>query len=104
MTRDVHESGNRLQRGEHRDPERAETFRAALQALSAQDPRELGGERREHRVPIGQCRLSGTDGELEIVLASADAAQLTQLQDVVARHLVRFAFREELAITWSRKP
>ena len=53
---------------------------------------------------FGQCRLSGTDGELEIVLASADAAQLTQLQDVVARHLVRFAFREELAITWSRKP
>jgi uncharacterized protein len=53
--------------------------------------------------PFGQCRLSARDGELEIVLASADATQLTQLQGVVARHLVRFAFREELAIGWSRK-
>jgi uncharacterized protein len=52
---------------------------------------------------IGQCRLSAGDGELEIVLASSDATQLTQLQDVVARHLLRFAFREQLVIEWSRK-
>ena len=53
--------------------------------------------------PTGQCRLSEADGELEISLASPDESQLTQLQDVVARHLVRFAFREKLAIAWSRR-
>jgi uncharacterized protein len=51
--------------------------------------------------PIGRCGLRAKDGELKILLASPDAIQLTQLQDVVARHLVRFAFREELAIAWS---
>jgi hypothetical protein len=30
----------------------------------------------------------------------ATQEQLANLQDVVARHLVRFAFREELPITW----
>ena len=52
---------------------------------------------------IGQCRLSARESELEIVLASADAAQLAQLQDVVARHLLRFGFREELVVEWRRK-
>ncbi len=51
--------------------------------------------------PTGRCDLHAKDGELEISLASPGASQLTQLQDVVARHLVRFAFREELAIAWS---
>ena len=50
----------------------------------------------------GRCRLSAADGELVISLASPDEALLRQLEDVVARHLVRFAFREELAIAWSR--
>jgi uncharacterized protein len=52
--------------------------------------------------PAGRCELRAKDGELEISLASPDTSRLTQLQDVVARHLIRFAFREELAIAWSR--
>ena len=52
--------------------------------------------------PTGRCDLRAEAGELGISLVSPDATQLTQLQDVVARHLVRFAFREELAIDWSR--
>lgn len=52
--------------------------------------------------PIGRCGLRAKSGELEIFLASPDASQLTQLEDVVGRHLVRFAFREKLAIAWSR--
>ncbi|MBU8539318.1 DUF2218 domain-containing protein [Falsiroseomonas tokyonensis] len=31
---------------------------------------------------------------------AADAAKLAQLQDVVARHLLRFAFREEMQVAW----
>ncbi len=33
-------------------------------------------------------------------ITAPDAAHLAQLQDVVARHLLRFAFREEMKIDW----
>jgi uncharacterized protein len=49
---------------------------------------------------IGVCRLSADEGVLTLTLQAADAAQMTQLQDVVARHLLRFAFREDLQIDW----
>lgn len=48
----------------------------------------------------GICRLGADDNTLKLALSSADDAQMAQLQDVVARHLVRFAFREELKIDW----
>jgi hypothetical protein len=35
-----------------------------------------------------------------VSLESPDDAQLVQLQDVVARHLLRFAFREPMQIEW----
>ncbi|NSZ60032.1 DUF2218 domain-containing protein (plasmid) [Agrobacterium tumefaciens] len=49
---------------------------------------------------IGECRLSARDGLLRLSLTAEDDEKAAQLQDIVARHLVRFAFREELAITW----
>ncbi|WP_343051871.1 DUF2218 domain-containing protein [Mycoplana rhizolycopersici] len=49
---------------------------------------------------VGDCRLSADDTVLRISLASPDQEQMAQLQDVVVRHLVRFAFREELGVTW----
>ena len=48
----------------------------------------------------GVCRLSAEGETLTLVLEAGDAAQMATLQDVVARHLVRFAFREELKIDW----
>ncbi len=50
--------------------------------------------------PLGDCRLQATAGTLHLALESADAERLAQLQDVVARHLLRFAFREEMQIDW----
>lgn len=49
---------------------------------------------------VGACTLAADEDALTLSLEAADEAQLAQLQDVVARHLVRFAFREELAIDW----
>lgn len=49
---------------------------------------------------VGVCRLSAEGEKLTLALEAADEAQMTTLQDVVARHLVRFAFREELKIDW----
>jgi uncharacterized protein len=54
----------------------------------------------EVRFSIGVCRMAADEGNLTLTLAAADAAQMEPLQDVVVRHLVRFAFREELAVSW----
>jgi len=50
--------------------------------------------------PMGECRLDASEGVLKLALAAPDDAQMAQLQDVVARHLLRFAFREEMQIDW----
>lgn len=51
--------------------------------------------------PFGETRLVADDRTLTILVDAANAADLEQLKDVVARHLARFAFREELAVNWS---
>lgn len=50
--------------------------------------------------PMGDCRLAAGEGRLELTVDAHDAVDLDRLQDVVARHLVRFAFREDLQIDW----
>lgn len=50
----------------------------------------------------GESRLFADDGTLTLTVTAPDAAGLERLQDVVARHLIRFAFREELAVEWRR--
>lgn len=52
----------------------------------------------------GACRLDASrEGVLTIALDATDDAQLAVLEDVVDRHLRRFAFKEELAISWVRE-
>ncbi|HXA21276.1 MAG TPA: DUF2218 domain-containing protein [Acetobacteraceae bacterium] len=48
----------------------------------------------------GDCRLRAEAGILTLSLQAAGDAQLAQLQDVVSRHLIRFAFREAMQIVW----
>lgn len=52
--------------------------------------------------PMGDCRMAADDERLVLTVEVPDAEQLPQLQDVVARHLVRFAFREEMAVEWGQ--
>ncbi len=50
----------------------------------------------------GRCDLS-TEGEtLVLRVTTEDPAAIDKLQDVVASHLARFAFREELKFEWQR--
>lgn len=51
--------------------------------------------------PIGECALSADAEALTITAASPGEAELEQLKDVIIRHLVRFAFREELQVDWA---
>lgn len=48
----------------------------------------------------GVCRLEAADGQLTMTVEGPDEAALAQLRDVMERHLLRFAFREDLAIVW----
>lgn len=52
----------------------------------------------------GICELDAADadGVLQMRLTADDEAGLTRLQEVVARHLVRFGFRDEIAVDWTR--
>lgn len=50
---------------------------------------------------IGICRLRASGETLTLDLVAGEAGEMPQLQDVVMRHLVRFAFSEALAIEWT---
>jgi len=50
--------------------------------------------------PAGTCTLDATETTLRLSLTTPTPDQLPALQDVVARHLIRFAFREPLELAW----
>ena len=53
--------------------------------------------------PTGACELgAATDFTLTLQVRAPDEQALGRLEDVVARHLKRFAFREEIDIQWTR--
>jgi len=67
----------------------------------------------EHKIPVtfdpnsgsitfssGVCAVAADDTTLTLSLTSANAEDMATLKDVVARHLVRFAFREDLTVAW----
>jgi hypothetical protein len=49
----------------------------------------------------GVCELSTEDGALIMRIAAEDAEGLARTEGVVARHLLRFAFRDPPAINWT---
>jgi uncharacterized protein len=51
--------------------------------------------------PTGEVKLAADAEALAISLQSPTGDDLERLKDVVARHLVRFAFREELSVAWT---
>jgi hypothetical protein len=50
--------------------------------------------------PVGECRLAAESDMLTLRLKAGSEEDMQRLKDVVARHLVRFAFREEMTIDW----
>ena len=52
---------------------------------------------------LGICRMTAHADGLDITIAAADYEDLSKLEDVVAKHLDRFAVREgELKYGWTR--
>jgi len=58
--------------------------------------------RAEIPFPTGNCVFTSKENVLTIVLAVSDEETASRLEDVVAEHLNRFAFRESLDIVWRR--
>jgi len=69
----------------------------------------------EHKLPVqldeasgriefamGVCSLATETDTLVMRVEAADDAALARMEDVVARHLLRFAFREPPQVAWVR--
>lgn len=50
----------------------------------------------------GRAELTTADGVLTISLTGPDEATAARIEEVVERHLLRFATHDELAVQWSR--
>ena len=65
-------------------------------------PARYGAGEGRIEFPSGLCRME-VQGDLLILHAeAANAESLAQLENVVARHLERFAFRDKPEIAWTR--
>jgi len=63
-------------------------------------PVTLEESRGQIAFPFGTCLLSVDDHQLILQAHAEDAENLAKTEDVVARHLLRFAFREPPLIAW----
>lgn len=52
--------------------------------------------------PDQQITMRNQSGALLVEIEAAEASDLDRTETVVANHLIRFAFREELVFTWQR--
>ncbi|WP_425407343.1 DUF2218 domain-containing protein [Hwanghaeella sp.] len=52
--------------------------------------------------PGGDCRLQADEAALTMLVSAPDNEGLENLEGVAARHLERFAFREDMQIAWQR--
>ncbi|MCB8821832.1 DUF2218 domain-containing protein [Microvirga rosea] len=60
-------------------------------------------ERADIPLPNGPCILEAGPDHLRITLSGASEEGISRMEQVVADHLLRFAFREPLEIVWTRE-
>ncbi|WP_295042337.1 DUF2218 domain-containing protein [uncultured Paracoccus sp.] len=65
-------------------------------------PAQAEGDTGSIRFDIGTAALTATQADLTCRVSGADAATVERLQDIIDRHLARFAFREDFQkMVWS---
>ena len=65
-------------------------------------PATFSGTQGRIEFPSGICELEAAGDLLVLRATAADAPSLSQVEEVVARHLERFAFRDKPGISWDR--
>lgn len=66
-------------------------------------PVEFDPEHGEIELSLGRTVMDAEAALLHIAVTAPDAASLDRLETVVADHIKRFAFREELSFDWKRE-
>ena len=64
---------------------------------------EFDARHGEIALPMGPLKMDASPSELVVELDTDDAEGLDRFEHVVAEHLSRFAFREELKFDWRRE-
>ena len=64
-------------------------------------PASFSGAQGRIEFPAGTCEMEAAGDLLILRARAADEASLGQVEEVVARHLERFAFRDRPEISWS---
>jgi hypothetical protein len=65
---------------------------------------EVADDRASIQFPLGLCTMDTAPEVLNLHVQAEDEASLTRLEEVVASHLVRFGYRDELQVNWERQP
>lgn len=63
-------------------------------------PAEFTPEQGTITFPFGVCSLGAAGNRLTMTVATENEADLPRMQEVIASHLERFAFRDKPAIVW----
>lgn len=64
-------------------------------------PVEFTPETGRINLPFGTCELQAVETTLTLT-ASGELGSLKRLEQVISDHLARFAFRENITLTWQR--
>jgi len=64
-------------------------------------PAEFTPEEGSITFPFGVCALTAQGSRLTMTVTTENEADLPRMQDVIASHLERFAFRDKPAIVWN---
>ncbi len=51
----------------------------------------------------GLCEMLAKDGQLIFIISAADPAETDKIKGVIERHLVKFAYKENLEIRWKEE-
>jgi hypothetical protein len=65
-------------------------------------PASFSGPQGRIEFPAGTCEMEADDDLLILRATAVDKPSLSQVEEVVARHLERFAFRDRPEISWNR--
>ena len=65
-------------------------------------PASFSGAQGRVELPTGVCEMEAAGDLLILRAAAVDEPSLSQVEEVVGRHLERFAFRDQPEIRWRR--